>query len=71
MFLIGDVTVMNAQQKEYDGRKYYKMQVMAEDKVAYSVSARFEDNPRVGDKFQLFVEPDSNYKPVVRCQKVK
>lgn len=71
MFLIGDVTVMSVQQKEFDGRKYYKMQVLAEDKVAYAVSAKFDDHPQVGDKFQMFVEPDGNYKPVVRCQKVK
>lgn len=71
MFLIGDCTVMNAIEKEYDGRKYYKMQVMAEDKVAYSVSCGYDQHPKTGDVYQLFVEPDNNYKPVVRCQKVK
>lgn len=71
MFLIGDVTVMSAVEKEYEGRKYYKMQCLGEDKVAYSLSAKYEDHPRQGDKFQLFVEPDSFWKPVVRVQKVK
>lgn len=70
-FLIGDVTVAYVQEKEFDGRKYYKFQAIGKDKCMYSLSCRYEDHPKEGDTFQLIVEADNNWRPVVRCQKVK
>ena len=70
-FLIGDVQVTYVTEKEFEGRKYYKMQAMGKDKCLYSVSAPYDEHPKEGDIYQMFVEPDNNWKPRVRVQKVK
>lgn len=70
-FLIGDVQVTYVEEKKFEDRRYYKMQAVAKDKCVYSISAPIDDHTKVGDIYQLFVEPDRYYKPIIRCQKVK
>lgn len=71
MLLLGDCTVNCVQEKEYEGRKYYKLQVMAKDNVGYSVSCAYDIHPKPGDILQMVLDADSNWKPTVRVQKVK
>lgn len=70
-FLIGDMQITYVEQKEYDGRKYFKMQAVGKDKAVYSLSAPYEDQPKAGDIYQLYIEPDRYFKPKVRAQKVR
>lgn len=70
MYLVGTVTLSKVVAKEWEGRRYYKCQGVGDDKEVYSVSLGENENPRVGDIFQMIVEvSDRDWKPVVRFQR--
>lgn len=72
MFLVGDLTVTMAQEKEYEGRKYFVCQGMAKDGEVYKFSTRFEDYPKKGDVFQMKIAPSTkDFKPQAFFEKVK
>ena len=72
MFLVGTVSITKVVEKEWEGRKYYKCQALGSDKEVYSVSLSAEQNPRVGDIFQLKLEPsDRDWKPAVKLVREK
>ena len=72
MVLVGDVTVIKANEKEYDGRKYYTCLGMAKDKEIYKFSAKYEDHPKEGDIFQMTMgSSDKDLKPFVKFERVK
>lgn len=71
-FLVGDVKVTMAQEKEYEGRKYFICQGVAKDGCVYKFSTRFEDYPQTGDVYQMSVQPSSkDFKPQAIFTKVK
>ena len=64
MFLVGTVSITKVVEKEWEGRRYFKCQALGSDKEVYSVSLGAADNPRVGDVFQIVLEPsDKDWKP--------
>lgn len=70
--LAGDVQVFKVDMKEYDGRKYFSCFGMTKEKDLYKFSASYEDNPQVGDNYQMVVSPSArDLKPFVRFMKVK
>lgn len=72
MFLVGDITVTMAVEKEYEGRKYFVCQGMAKDGEVYKFSTRFEDHPQKGDVFQMKISPSTrDFKPQASFEKVK
>lgn len=72
MFLVGTVQISKVIEKEWEGRKYFKCQAVGSDKEIYAVTLSAEENPRVGDNFQLIVDPsDRDWKPRVRLQREK
>ena len=73
MILVGDVTVLKATEKEYEGRKYYTCLGMCpKDKEIYKFSASYDESPKEGDTYQMIMSAsDRDLKPFVRFQKVK
>lgn len=72
MFIVGTVSISKVIPKEWEGRKYYKCQAVGSDKEVYAVSLSGDENPRVGDIYQVIVDPsDRDWKPRVRFQKEK
>lgn len=72
MFLAGDVAVFSAQEREFEGRKYYSVTAIGTDKEIYKFSAPYEDAPKENDAYQMIVTSGSrDCKPMVRFQKVK
>ena len=72
MFLVGDITVTMAIEKEYEGRKYFVCQGMAKDGEVYKFSCRYEDYPKKGDVFQMKISPSTrDFKPQATFEKVK
>lgn len=71
-YLIGDVKVFKATQKEYDGRVYYTCLGMTKDNDIYKFSAPAEDKPQTGDSYQMELSSsDRDLKPYIRFVKVK
>ena len=72
MVLVGDVTIIKANEKEYDGRKYFTCLGMSKDKEIYKFSANYDDQPKEGDVYQMAMgSSDKDLKPFVRFQRVK
>lgn len=71
-FLVGDVTIIKATEREYDGRKYFNCMGMTKDKDIYKFSASYDDLPKAGDVFQMEVSPsDKDLRPYVKFRKVQ
>lgn len=72
MFLVGTVQISKVIEKEWEGRKYFKCQAVGSDKEVYALSLGADQNPRVGDTFEIIVDPsDRDWKPRVRFQREK
>lgn len=72
MLLVGDVTVIKANEKEYDGRKYFTCLGMAKDKEVYKFSASYDEQPKEGDVYQMSMSAsDRDLKPYIKFTKVK
>lgn len=70
MVLVGDVTVIKFERKEYEGRVYYNCLGIADDKEIYKFSSA--EQPKEGDKFQMFMRASMrDLKPQVYFEKVK
>lgn len=70
MVLVGDVTLIKAERKEYDGRVYFSCLGVAEDKEIYKFSC--SEQPKEGDKFQMVLSSSmKDLKPYVRFEKIK
>lgn len=71
-YLIGDVKVFKANQKEYEGRIYYSCLGMTKDNEIFKFSAPAEDKPINGDTYQMELSSsDRDLKPYIRFVKVK
>lgn len=70
-FICGIISVLNAKEKEYEGRKYYSCQGLSDDNEVFNFSTQYSDYPKMGDKYQVIVEADSNSKAKVRFIKEK
>lgn len=70
-FICGVVKVLNAKEREFDGRKYWRAQGLTDDKEVYNFSCAYGDYPKTGDTYQIIVEPDSNSKAKVSFVKEK
>ena len=71
-YLIGDVKVFKATQKEYDGRIYFSCLGMDKNNEVFKFSASAEDKPVNGDIYQMELSSsDRDLKPYIRFKKVK
>lgn len=70
--LVGDVKVIKASEKEFDGRRYFTCMGMDKDNDIYKFSCSYDDMPKQGDTYQMELSPsDKDLRPYVRFVKVK